>query len=90
MPYMALESVPESWHEFLAALWRTDQDWNAEFEGKFGVFTGKSSHLGTIRAARPLFKQNWQSLSTTEARILLGLVDSDGAKHSVINNCALD
>jgi hypothetical protein len=70
-----------SWSAYFAALARADQDWAVDYGGKFGIFTGRNSHFNTIRAAQPIFKHDWQSLSPTEARILLGLIDSDGADY---------
>jgi len=72
---------PEGWQAYFAALTRADQEWAAEYGGKFGVFGGRNSYLNTIGAAQPIFKQDWRSLSITEARILLGLIDSDGADY---------
>lgn len=80
-PATALGSPLESWPGYLAALRRADEEWAAKYGGKFGIFTGRNSYLNTLRAARPIFRQDWRSLSVTEARILLGLIDSNGADY---------
>jgi hypothetical protein len=71
----------DSWDSYFSALVRADEEWIVKYDGKFGVFTGKNSYLKTIRAARPLFTADWRFLSTGDARVLLGLIDDDGADY---------
>lgn len=84
-PPISSPTLPNSplggWKAYFGALTRADQEWAVKYGGKFGIVTGKNSHLQTIRAAQPIFKHDWRSLLVTEARILLGLIDSDGADY---------
>jgi HKD family nuclease len=84
VPQMPAPTPPgdplESWRGYVSALKRVDKEWLARSAGKSGVFSGKNSHLGTLRAAQPLFNMDWRDLSTSEARLLLGLYD-EGVDH---------
>ncbi len=67
----------ESWPAYYAALWGADKKWAAKYGGTMGIFSGHNSYLLTLRAARPLIAKDWATLSTTEGRVLLGLVDGE-------------
>lgn len=65
------------WPAYYTALWSADKKWATKYGGTMGIFTGQNSYLLTLRAARPLITKDWATLSTTEGRVLLGLVDGD-------------
>lgn len=67
----------ESWPNYYAALWSADRKWATKYGGTMGIFTGQNSYLLTLRTARPLIAKDWATLSTTEGRVLLGLVDGE-------------
>ena len=75
----------ESWQAYYGALRRADKEWALKYRGKFGIFSGQNSYLVTIRAAQPLITKDWAVLSTTEARVLLGLID-DGADYGQLGS----
>lgn len=70
-----------SWNSYFSALVKADEGWMVKYGGKFGVYRGRNSHVSTIRAARSLFNADWRSLSVSDGRILLGLIDEDGADY---------
>ena len=57
-----------------------------EIGSKLGIFTGKNTYLGAIRAAQPIFKKNWGALSEEDGRILLGLSDKDGYDYGLLGH----
>jgi len=73
----------ESWRGYVAELRRADKQWVIKYEGKFGIFTGENTYLGTILRAQPLITKDWSTLSVTDAQILLGLKPEYGLLRSM-------
>lgn len=76
----------ESWSAFYGSLLRADKQWAVKYAGEFGIFSGRNTYLKTIRVAQPLITKDWAVLSTTEARILLGLIDDDGTDYGQLGS----
>ena len=64
----------------MAELHDRDQAWLKRYDRKFGVFSGTNSYVSTIHTAQAIIQKDWLTLTKTEARVLLGLID-DGADY---------
>jgi HKD family nuclease len=76
----------DSWNGFVAALTRANDKWIAKHDARYNVFDGTTSYVGVIRAAQPVLRKDWESLSAKGGRILMGLIDEDGTNYGLLGS----
>src|SRR5947208_2743147 len=87
MPPPAAPKTPlESWDAYYSALWQADKVQLKATNYEYGVITGKNSWCNTIRVAQKVMNTDWNTLSETEGRILMGLHDEEGRSYAQLGS----
>ena len=88
-PITLLLDTPRNWSAYYRALKEADKVWAAWSSGDrrtYGVFSGRSTYLETIKQGTRVMRSDWKSLGREDAQIALGLWSDDGYDYGLLGS----
>lgn len=88
-PITLLQTGVQDWSEYYQALKQADECWADWYAGEpytYGVFSGQSTYLKTIKDGQRVVRSDWGSLTRDDYEIAMGLVGPEGYDYGLLGS----